>query len=140
MGSGPSKISSESASISIIPEGSQESRSPKHRSNLLDHQMIVDGFMNQEKKDPTKWTKIVSKETNVKLETVEIDPKTGAPFLVPYVEIHPKTGATIPIPSLKIKEEIIETYIIPENSKLKEKWNPSIREDEPGIFTTLNPF
>ena len=83
--------------------------------------MIVDGVLNKEKEDPTKWTKIVSKETNYSLEqNMEIDPKTGAPF---------------PVPSLKIKEEIIETYIIPENSKLKE-----IREDEPGIFTMLNPF
>ena len=87
-----------SASISIIPDAETEGS----RSNLLDHQMIVDGVLNQEKKDPTKWTKIVSKETNYTLENVEIATKTGAKL----------TTNTFPVPSLKIKEEIIETYIL----------------------------
>ena len=105
---------------------------PNHRSVLLDHQMIVDGVLMREMKD---LTKTLNDETGVEESHLShmrvIDDRS-------YTVKHSITddGAA----SGEEKEEMIETDMNEtelENFKneWREKWNPSIPEDEPGFLT-----
>ena len=100
---------------------------PAHRSILLDHQMIVDGVKMQERKD---LTKTLNDETGVEeshlIHTRVIGERSYT--------------AKQSITDGEKEEEMIETDM--DDSELEnfkneweEKWNPSIREDEPGILT-----
>ena len=109
---------------------------PTHHSVLLDHQMIVDGVLMQEKKD---LTKTLNDETGVEESHLSHMRVIGDRSYT----------AKQSITDGEEKEEMIETKMDDcelENFKneWEEKWNPSIREDEPGIFarffTMMNPF
>ena len=109
---------------------------PAHRSILLDHQMIVDGVLMRERKD---LTKTLNNETGVEES-----------YLTHTRVIGEKSyTAKQSITDGEEEEEIIETDM--DDSELEnfkneweEKWNPSIRDDEPGILTRFskifNPF
>ena len=109
---------------------------PAHRSVLLDHQMIVDGVLMQEKID---LTKTLNDETGVEeshlIHTRVIGERSYT--------------AKQSITDGEEEEEMIETDM--DDSELEnfkneweEKWNPSIREDELGIlskfFNMFNRF
>ena len=109
---------------------------PAHRSILLDHQMIVDGVKMQERKD---LTKTLNDETGLEeshlIHTRVIGERSYT--------------AKQSITDGEEGEEMIETDMDDtelENFKneWEDKWNPSIREDEPGILTRFfqmfNPF
>ena len=100
---------------------------PAHRSVLLDHQMIVDGVLMQEKK---YLTRTLNDETGLEeshlIHTRVIGERSYT--------------AKQSITDGEEEEEMIETDM--DDSELEnfknewvEKWKPSIREDEPGILT-----
>ena len=114
---------------------------PTHRSVLLDHQMIVDGVLMREMKD---LIKTVNDETGVEESHLShmrvIDDRS---YTVKHSITDDEAG------SGEEKEETIETDMNQselENFKNEwaEKWNPTIREDEPGFLTRffkkMNPF
>ena len=114
---------------------------PAHRSVLLDHSLIVDGVFMQEKKD---LTKTLNDETGVEESHLSHMRVIGDRSYTAKQSIT-DDGAGCG----EGKEEMIETDMNEcelENFKneWEEKWNPSIREDEPGIFTRffkmMNPF
>ena len=109
---------------------------PAHRSILLDHQMIVDGVLMRERKD---LTKTLNDETGVEESHLTHTRVIGEKSYT----------AKQSITDGEEEEEMIETDM--DDSELEnfkneweEKWNPSIREDEPGILTRFfkifNPF
>ena len=109
---------------------------PAHRSILLDHQMIVDGVLMRERKD---LTKTLNDETGVEESHLTHTRVIGERSYT----------AKQSITDGEEGEEMIETDMDDtelENFKneWEEKWNPSIREDEPGILTRFfkifNPF
>ena len=109
---------------------------PAHRSVLLDHQMIVDEVLMQEKKD---LTKTLNDETGVEESHLNHTRVIGDRSYT----------VKLSITDGEEKEETIETEMDDadlENFKneWEEKWNPTIRGDEPGILTRffkmLNPF
>ena len=109
---------------------------PAHRSILLDHQMIVDGVLMRERKD---LTKTLNDETGVEESHLTHTRVIGEKSYT----------STQSISDGEKEEEMIETDMNDselENFKneWEEKWNPSIREDEPGILTRFfkifNPF
>ena len=109
---------------------------PAHRSVLLDHQMIVDEVLLQEKK---VLTKTLNDETGVEESYLSHTRVIGDRSYT----------VKLSITDGEENEEMIETEMDDgdlENFKKEweEKWNPLIREDEPGIltrfFTMLNPF
>ena len=106
-----------------------------HRSILLEHEMIVDGVLFKERKDMTKTLNDEGVEESHLIHTRVIGERSYT--------------AKQSITDRKEEEEMIETDM--DDSQLEnfkneweEKWNPSIREDEPGILTrffqTFNPF
>ena len=110
---------------------------PTHRSVLLDHQMIVDEVLMREKKD---LTKTLNDETGVEESHLSHMRVIGDRSYTAKQSITDDGEE---------KEEMIETDMDEcelENFKneWEEKWNPSIREDEPGILTRffkmMNPF
>ena len=110
---------------------------PTHRSVLLDHQMIVDEVLMREKKD---LTKTINDETGVEESHLSHMRVIGDRSYTAKQSITDDGEE---------KEEMIETDMDEcelENFKneWEEKWNPSIREDEPGILTRffkmMNPF
>ena len=114
---------------------------PAHRSVLLDHQMIVDGVLMREKKD---LTKTLNDETGLEESHLSHMRVIGNRS---YTAKQSITGDGAGCG--EEKEELIETDM--DESELEnfkneweEKWNPSIREDEPGILTKffkmMNPF
>ena len=114
---------------------------PTHRSVLLDHQMIVDEVLMREKKD---LTKTLNDETGVEESHLSHMRVIGDRSYTAKQSIT-DDGAGCG----EGKEEMIETDMNEcelENFKneWEEKWNPSIREDEPGILTRffkmMNPF
>ena len=109
---------------------------PAHRSILLDHQIIVDGVLMRERKD---LTKTLNDETGVEESHLTHTRVIGEKSYT----------AKQSITDGEEEEEMIETDM--DDSELEnfkneweEKWNPSIREDEPGILTRFfkifNPF
>ena len=114
---------------------------PTHRSVLLDHQMIVDEVLMREKKD---LTKTLNDETGVEESHLSHMRVIGNRSYTATQSIT-DDGAGCG----EEKEELIETDM--DESELEnfkneweEKWNPSIREDEPDILTRffkmMNPF
>ena len=98
---------------------------PAHRSILLDHPMIVDGVLMRERKD---LTKTLNDETGVEESHLT------------HIRVIGEKSYTAKqsITDREEEEGMIETDM--DDSKLEifkneweEKWNPSIREDEPGI-------
>ena len=109
---------------------------PAHRSILLDHQMIVDGVLMRERKD---LVKTLNDETGVEESHLTHTRVIGEKSYTSKQSINDGEK----------EEEMIETDM--DDSQLEnfkneweEKWNPSIREDEPGILTRFskifNPF
>ena len=103
---------------------------PGHRSIFLDHQMIVDGVLMQERKD---LTKTFNDETGAEESHLTLNRVIGDKSYT----------AKKSITDGEEEEEIIETDM--DDSELEnfkneweEKWIPSIREDEPG--TTFLPI
>ena len=114
---------------------------PANCSVLLNNQMIVDGVMMKEKKN---LIKTVNDETGVEESHLShmrvIDDRS---YTVKHSITDDEAG------SGEEKEEMIETDMNQselENFKNEwsEKWNPTIREDEPGFLTRffkkMNPF
>ena len=104
-----------------------------HRSVLLDHQMIVDGVLMREKKD---LTKTLNDETGLEESHLIHMRVIGDRSYTAKQSITDDGGAGFG----EGKEEMIETDMNEselENFKneWKEKWNPSIPEDEPGFLT-----
>ena len=108
---------------------------PTHRSILLEHEMIVDGVLFKERKDLSKTLNDEGVEESHLIHTRVIGERS-------YTAKQSITGG-------EEGEEMIETDLDDsdlENFKneWEEKWNPSIREDEPGILTRFfkifNPF
>ena len=109
---------------------------PAHRSILLDHQMIVNGVLMRERKD---LVKTLNDETGVEESHLTHTRVIGEKSYT----------STQSISEGEKEEEMIETDMNDselENFKneWEEKWNPSIRDDEPGILTRFskifNPF
>ena len=109
---------------------------PAHRSILLDHQMIVNGVLMRERKD---LVKTLNDETGVEESHLTHTRVIGEKSYTSKQSITDGEKA----------EEMIETDMNEsdlENFKneWEEKWNPSIRDDEPGILTRFskifNPF
>ena len=103
---------------------------PTHRSILLEHEMIVDGVLFKERKDLTKTLNDEGVEAGHLIHTRVIGERS---YVYSYT-------AKQSITDRKEEEEIIETDM--DDSQLEnfkneweEKWNPSIREDEPWILT-----
>ena len=107
-----------------------------HRSVLLDHNMIVDGVAMQDKK----------------VLTITLNDETGVEeSYLTHTRIIGERSYTSKrsITDGEENEELIESNM--DESELEnfkneweEKWNPSIREDEPDILTRffkmMNPF
>ena len=109
---------------------------PAHGSIWLDHQMIVHGVLMRERKD---LVKTLNDETGVEESHLTHTRVIGEKSYISKQSI--SDGEK--------EEEMIETDMNDselENFKneWEEKWNPSIREDEPGILTRFfkifNPF
>ena len=108
---------------------------PAHRSILLEHEMIFDGVLFKERKELTKTLNDEGVEESHLIHTRVIGERS-------YTAKQTINGG----------EELIETDLDDsdlENFKneWEEKWNPSIREDEPWIryiltrfFQIFNPF
>ena len=99
---------------------------PVHRSISLDHQMIVDGVLMRERKD---LTKTLNDETGVEESHLTHTRVIGEKSYT----------AKQSITDGEEEEEMIETDM--DDSELEnfkneweEKWNPSMREDEPGTY------
>ena len=119
---------------------------PTHHSVLLDHQMIVDGVLMQEKKD---LTKTLNDETGVEESHLSIIRVIGSKI---YTSKQTATddGASYG----EVKEEMIQTDMNIDcdcqsdcecelqsfKNEWEEKWNPSNLEDEPGIITSGDAF
>ena len=108
---------------------------PTHRSVLFDQQMIVDGVLMREKKD---LTKTINDETGVEESHLSHMRVIGDRSYIAKQSITDDSGAGSE--DGKEDQEMIETDMNEtelENFKneWREKWNPSIPEDEPGFLT-----
>ena len=108
---------------------------PTHRSVLFDQQMIVDGVLMREKKD---LTKTINDETGKEESHLSHMRVIGDRSYIAKQSITDDSGAGSE--DGKEDQEMIETDMNEtelENFKneWREKWNPSIPEDEPGFLT-----
>ena len=105
-----------------------------HRSILLEHEMIVDGVLFKERKDLSKTLNDEGVEESHLIHTRVIGERSYT-AKQSITDIGGEEG---------IESDTDDSQLENFKNEWEEKWNPSIREDEPGILTRFfkifNPF